>query len=392
MDLEQKRILSENFEYFSKNINVERLQRQTRELYPKIISDADIVSLNMRKHEARVAYLLDLFKKEKDGYKKLYEVLKRTNQDSTVLKLLEPGIAGQTPQAPSASITPSPRAKKDGTEVLLAAMQDMMTRQTKLMTEEMRNVTRDEITKQLSDFKETIRHELDELKAKMDRLALLETAIATGKTSQEELKNVVQKLTQEFAKFKGDYKNIVDKLNQLEKRDKRREDETFEKFLEKLKSLENLHGDEIWKEIKHLREEFEILKKWTMEKCGNMQERLDVLEKQKSGLMVTSISRSRSDVISESDIQYIAIKLGVYWQVIAKDVGIQSDALKVPDSKPNNAEAAAALISEWLHDSRKSATAPPTWGTLYDIVKRHDMKVAEEIDELRRITGQPEEL
>ncbi|XP_077984261.1 uncharacterized protein LOC144438908 isoform X2 [Glandiceps talaboti] len=282
MDLEQKRILSENFEYFAKNVNVGRVEIKTRELYPKVISDADVLSLNVRKNDARVGYLLDLFKKEKDGYTKLYDVLKQTNHENTLLKIMERVLPGtQQPPTPSAKKA-STQNPKDGNEALLSAMQDLMARQTFEMKKELRNITREEMTKQLAEFKTSMQKELDILKERMERLANLEKAISAGKQAQDEIKIVVQSLTDEFFRFKDEYKIMMEKVNQLEKT-KTEDAENFQKFMDRLKLLGSLGNDEMWKEIDKLRQELEAVRKWAEENCGSMIKRLESVEKGQKG-------------------------------------------------------------------------------------------------------------
>nr|XP_006814905.1 PREDICTED: uncharacterized protein LOC102801594 [Saccoglossus kowalevskii] len=119
------------------------------------------------------------------------------------------------------------------------------------------------------------------------------------------------------------------------------------------------------------------LRKWSKENCGKMQTRLNAIEQERK-------VRTQSHLIQETDIQFIAVKIGTYWEVVAKEVGIQKDTVAKTGSEATTA--ASDMMSRWLELSKTGRVAPPTWESLDEIIGRHDRQVASEIEKLRKST------
>ncbi|XP_002734756.1 uncharacterized protein LOC100368834 isoform X2 [Saccoglossus kowalevskii] len=373
MATEKKRILSENLDYLAKTINVDQVVKKTEEMYPSFLNNGDVVALNVRKREARALHLLDIFKEKKDGYDKLYKILKATNHSTTVLKTLEPGVDSKQPAASPLPKTQEKSLDKD--QALILAMKEMMEMSNQRMVAEMKAGQR-EMSDQLVTFKDNIICEITGLREAMDRIANLEDSMKIETSSREDLRKIIQALVQEFTTFKEEYRKTVDKLNKLEKQGSY-DEAKLNNFIDKLNNF-GTHGEEkLWKEIEKLREELVSLRKWTEDNCGKMQKRLECIEEDQKG-------RPRGHPIVKSDIQYIAVKIGTYWEVVAKEVGIQKDTIAKTGGE--SAMSASLMMSRWLELSNSGGVAPPTWESLQEIMRRHDSRVASEIDELRKLT------
>nr|XP_006816503.1 PREDICTED: uncharacterized protein PFB0765w-like isoform X2 [Saccoglossus kowalevskii] len=279
MATEKKRILSENLDYLAKTINVDQVVKKTEEMYPSFLNNGDVVALNVRKREARALHLLDIFKEKKDGYDKLYKILKATNHSTTVLKTLEPGVDSKQPAASPLPKTQEKSLDKD--QALILAMKEMMEMSNQRMVAEMKAGQR-EMSDQLVTFKDNIICEITGLREAMDRIANLEDSMKIETSSREDLRKIIQALVQEFTTFKEEYRKTVDKLNKLEKQGSY-DEAKLNNFIDKLNNF-GTHGEEkLWKEIEKLREELVSLRKWTEDNCGKMQKRLECIEEDQKG-------------------------------------------------------------------------------------------------------------
>ncbi|XP_070578633.1 uncharacterized protein [Ptychodera flava] len=118
MDFEQQKILSENLEYFMNNLKAKEIIKYTKTKHPNIISEGDVWSLNVRKKDARVSYMLDLFKRATDGYNILYDVLEATNHSNTVLRTLDPNrpVRGENVQGAEGAANSSQKGSEEFTD------------------------------------------------------------------------------------------------------------------------------------------------------------------------------------------------------------------------------------------------------------------------------------
>ncbi|XP_077984234.1 uncharacterized protein LOC144438890 isoform X2 [Glandiceps talaboti] len=157
------------------------------------------------------------------------------------------------------------------------------------------------------------------------------------------------------------------------------------KDIEKQQSIEHMSqmlqvqgGKDVMSELEYVKTELRQVKLWMEEQCGMMTNRIDNLERESTGRK-----------IARGDVKTIAVKIQTQWEVIAKEVGIEGETIKHSRGKQvlEGEAAAEAFISQWIEMDGKAAMAtgiPPTYDALYEIVKRRDEKVAEEIKELQK--------
>ncbi|XP_077984235.1 uncharacterized protein LOC144438890 isoform X3 [Glandiceps talaboti] len=232
------------------------------------------------------------------------------------------------------------------------------------------------LTSKLGDLKATleeemkaIRNDVKDMKRKIDKIDDLErmitnlqTDIKSGRNATSEVERMVKQLCTELNEVKEKIKDI-----------------------EKQQSIEHMSqmlqvqgGKDVMSELEYVKTELRQVKLWMEEQCGMMTNRIDNLERESTGRK-----------IARGDVKTIAVKIQTQWEVIAKEVGIEGETIKHSRGKQvlEGEAAAEAFISQWIEMDGKAAMAtgiPPTYDALYEIVKRRDEKVAEEIKELQK--------
>ncbi|XP_077991783.1 uncharacterized protein LOC144445993 isoform X1 [Glandiceps talaboti] len=354
---------SKNVEILSTKIEAKDVIRLAIEKYPAYFTRRDFDGLRGKSAESRYRFIVNTFKDVFDGYVRLYEILVELGSTQAVLKLLRPGLKVKITAPPRRSPKPSrsaeaAKAKDFDQEALLKeissmfkSQEDSFASQFALMQKEMK----------------AIRNDVQDMKRKIDKIDDLERMIATlqadmtsGRNATSDLEKIVEKLCAELNKVK-------EKLKDIEKQ------QSIENMLQML-----LGGKDVMRELENVKTNLGQLKLWMEEQCGMMTNRIDNLERESTGRM-----------IARGDVKIIAVKIQTQWEVIAKEVGIEGETIKHSRGKQvlEGVAAAEAFICQWIEMDGKAATAtgiPPTYDALYEIVKRQDKKVAEEIKELQK--------
>ncbi|XP_077991784.1 uncharacterized protein LOC144445993 isoform X2 [Glandiceps talaboti] len=317
---------SKNVEILSTKIEAKDVIRLAIEKYPAYFTRRDFDGLRGKSAESRYRFIVNTFKDVFDGYVRLYEILVELGSTQAVLKLLRPGLKVKITAPPRRSPKPSrsaeaAKAKDFDQEALLKEISSMFKSQEDSFASQFALMQKE---------MKAIRNDVQDMKRKIDKIDDLERMIAT---LQAAIENMLQML---------------------------------------------LGGKDVMRELENVKTNLGQLKLWMEEQCGMMTNRIDNLERESTGRM-----------IARGDVKIIAVKIQTQWEVIAKEVGIEGETIKHSRGKQvlEGVAAAEAFICQWIEMDGKAATAtgiPPTYDALYEIVKRQDKKVAEEIKELQK--------
>ncbi|XP_070576073.1 uncharacterized protein PF3D7_1120000-like [Ptychodera flava] len=337
MDERQQKILNRNLKFLLQKVDPTKLVLSTRQLYPEVLQREHLRAIEKKSGEPRIAYILERFKENQNGYGQLFDVLETSGHSEMVLRTLRPGLKVE----------------------LLRGVHEMFST---LMEGQRRT------SAEMSDLKD----EVKKINLQLEKINRIEQALqeiqkdmadalSSEKEDHKDLEQGIKDLQEYIKEFKSEYTRFVEKYQKSH--DITVEPGKYnliETMMEKLASSGVKDYDSILQEIKKLQEEINRLKK----------------------LMETvfeSIQLSpRQACLTEFYIRPIAQKSKSIWRALGEKVGV--DLTNIEDAISQMDEGKAEeVIKRWLEKKNNRLT----WTEVISVLSEIDETVAGAVKDLR---------
>ncbi|XP_006824238.2 uncharacterized protein LOC102802292 [Saccoglossus kowalevskii] len=301
MDERMKEIRREYMRFVrSDDSYMKQLMNTSYFLYPEVINEAEIISLNFKRKEDRPGYVFDLFMKTEDGCSKITKILTETK------KSVKPDVS-----APS-------KSQKPKVEVLLEAIaqgQSELFQGQQEIKDEMVNfkMGQQELKKEIKYTKESVqslRSDILKLETSMEtkilsiqeQLDALKKAVSQGQKERNKINDQILKMSEEVTQLKEEYQSVIAKIDVLQQKQVATDD-IFRQFFDQSKTLLNTKGD-VWTAIEDLRENINKLKMRFDVECKTLQQRLEMMNLHDKGTLIKKVFGKDAERVQDSAVHF----------------------------------------------------------------------------------------